>query len=388
MASPSTQTPSFVMPLSFFIHALGVTSRSFNVRRSLFAVILSISYFTIFATSTEDPPLNYGYATAMGSLAFQALDFLVLNESSKFVLVAQHEHDDKSFVPRHLRAWQLILTPRGIGWAHEPKDILPPHPPPQPRHTFVLSQLCSAAVWLIIGDFVNLASRSHPGFQVDGSSIADVGPFMRILNVFLFAVPSVATLQIQYKMLCILTTTATLYRPQDCPELFGEWKEAYTIRRFWGRTWHQTMRRWVSAPGNFIAHDVLELKKGTKLSAYTKLIIAFLVSGTIHQMGDYALKHQSFFAGGSLSFFMLQAAAIMFEDSVIDIGSSLGICKGTYTWSLGYLWTLTWFALTLPIWLDPYFHNGMANVKFSLIGGIWKGDWTGSSVKLPLPLSY
>ncbi|KAJ3850029.1 membrane bound O-acyl transferase family-domain-containing protein [Lentinula lateritia] len=391
MRQHSGRTPFFVIPLSFFIHALGTTSTSRGVRKSIFLALFGISYLTIFRTSTEDPPVNYGYATALSSLVFQALDFLILADpSSEFRLIGQKTgiSDEDTFLTRHIWAWKLILTPRGIGWAHEPRNVLPPHPKPQPRISFILSQFLTALPWVVFGDAANLALRSHPGFQPNGPSIANVGPFMRILNVFIFALPSVATLQIQYKMYSIIATSVGLYHPEDWPDLFGKWSDGYTIRQFWGRAWHQTMRRWVSAPGNFIAHRVLNLKKGTKLSAYTKLSIAFLVSGTIHQMGDYSLEHRDFWAGGSLSFFLLQAVVIMVEDGIIDAGKRLGIRDGRYVRVLGYLWTVVWFAVTLPIWLDPYFHGGMANAEVSLIGGLWKGDWTGLSVRFSLPLNY
>ena len=169
----------------------------------------------------------------------------------------------------------------------------------------------------------------------------------------------------------------------------GFWSDAYTIRRFWGRAWHQQLRRMVSAAGDLVAQRWLRLTRGTNASAYTKLFIAFLISGIIHQVGDYALQHRDFWAGGSLHFFVSQAGVIMIEDGIIAIGKKAGIQDGRYIRYLGYMWTVSWFALSLPVWLDPCAHDGfMGERSISIIGGLWKADWTGETVKFSLPLNY
>ncbi|KAF8823830.1 uncharacterized protein C8R40DRAFT_1164287 [Lentinula edodes] len=295
-------TPSFIIPLTLIIFTLGLTFQSRSIRISFFIALLSTSYLTIFRSSTGIPPLNYAYSTALGCLTFQALDFLVLtNPHSELHLAGDEKNiSEQPFSTRFLWAWKLVLSPRGIGWSHEPKDILPPHPKAQSRVSFIISQFLSTIPWIFIGDAANLALRSHPGFQLNGPSISNVGPFMRILNVWIFALP-----------------------------------------------------------------------------------------GTIHQMCDYSLQHRDFWAGGSFTFFLSQAVMIILEDSVIAAGKRLGIQAGSYVRILGYIWTLVWFAIALPIWLDPYFHDGMATSEgLSVIGVLWKRDWTGSSVNLPLPLSY
>ncbi|KAJ3928465.1 MAG: hypothetical protein NXY57DRAFT_1041606 [Lentinula lateritia] len=324
----------------------GNDDHSRSIRISYFIALLSTSYLTIFRSSTGIPPLNYAYATALGCLTFQALDFLVLtNPYSELHIVGDEKNiSEKPFSTRFLWAWKLVLSPRGIGWSHEPKDILPPHPKAQSRVSFISSQFLSTILWIFIGDAANLALRRHPGFQLNGPSISNVGPFMRILNVWIFALPGAATLQLQYKMFSIISTAAGFYRPEDWPELFGKWSDAYTIRRFWGRTWHQIMRRWVSAPGNIVAQRVLNLKQGTKM----RKLYLLPITGC----NDNIL-----------------------EDRVIAAGKRLGIQAGSYVRILGYIWTLVWFAITLPIWLDPYFHDGMATSEgLSVIGALWKRD--------------
>ncbi|KIK64190.1 hypothetical protein GYMLUDRAFT_40475 [Collybiopsis luxurians FD-317 M1] len=184
-------------------------------------------------------------------------------------------------------------------------------------------------------------------------------------------------------------TAVGLYRPEDWPEFMGHWSDAYTIRRFWGRVWHQQLRHLVSAPGDLVAQRWLCLARGTNASAYTKLFIAFLITGTIHQVGDYSLQHRDFWAGGSLYFFVSQAVAITVEDGIIALGKKGGIQDSGYVRILGYVWTVSWFAFSLPVWLDPCVHDGvLKGMSMSIIGGLWKGDWTGETVKFSLPLGY
>ncbi|KAJ3982014.1 membrane bound O-acyl transferase family-domain-containing protein [Lentinula detonsa] len=384
-------TPPFTVPLLYCLFAFGLSFHSRLVRGSFLLLIFAISYHTVMHTTTGEPPMNYIYATSSFSLFFNALDFLAITDTyAELRLVGQMKSPlSMPFLSRFWWSWKLILTPRGIGWTHEPTNVIPPRPRSQSRISFIISQLPSTIILIFVADAANLLLRSHPGFLPGGPSIAEVGPLMRYMNVLLFASSSFYALQLQYKLFSISVTAIGLSHPEHWPDLMGFWSDAYTIRRLWGRTWHQIMRRWVSAAGNFIAQKSLRLSPGTKLSAYTKLFVAFLISGIIHQFGDYSLQHRNFWAGGSLAFFLSQAVVIMIEDGVIALGKRAGVRDGTFIRLLGYFWTATWFAFCLPIWIDPYFHDGMATSKLlSPIGGLWKGDWTGASIKIKLPLEY
>jgi len=45
-------------------------------------------------------------------------------------------------------------------------------------------------------------------------------------------------LEFQYAAIASLTTMLRLYKPHDWPPMFGEWGDAWSVRRFWDRTWH------------------------------------------------------------------------------------------------------------------------------------------------------
>ena len=132
--------------------------------------------------------------------------------------------------------------------------------------------------------------------------------------------------------------------------------------------------------GDFIAKQ-LGLQKGT-FRTCLKLFIAFLVSGLIHDAGEYALYQR--WAGHSMSFFLLQAVAIICEGAVITLAIKAGFSpKPTrFIKFIGFVWVFTWFTYCLPLWLDMVIHGGTIEngLNYSLVLGLWRGDWTLSTL--------
>lgn len=67
----------------------------------------------------------------------------------------------------------------------------------------------------------------------------------RVLAVVSFAVSSVTIIEIGYQLLCLLGAITGLFWTQfeENHPVLGFVSEGYTIGRFWGRVWHQNMRR-------------------------------------------------------------------------------------------------------------------------------------------------
>jgi hypothetical protein len=132
----------------------------------------------------------------------------------------------------------------------------------------------------------------------------------------------------------------------------------------------------LTSHGNFAA-SALGLPK-CQFTTYFKLYISFLVSGIIHAGGDY-IQHQNWTTGQSIKFFLLQAIAITCEDAVVGIAKRLGYTTVTpLSRFIGYCWVFVWFAFSVPLWLEPNFHAGVASSamhNISLIMGLWKGEW-------------
>ena len=116
--------------------------------------------------------------------------------------------------------------------------------------------------------------------------------------------------------------------------------------------------------GRLIANKLLNFPHGGSLSSYTQLYVAFFLSAIIHTSGDFVSEGR--IPSRSFKFFLLQAAAITFEDLVIYITNRLlrrgGIelkpgkagesSAEVVVRVIGYCWVTLWLCLTLPVWLD------------------------------------
>jgi hypothetical protein len=186
-----------------------------------------------------------------------ASDFILLtNVQQDLRMVDQQEPISNFGICARLK-WgaQLLVSGRGVGWAHEPPSVLPPHPT-LTRVQFVVSRLR----WLIAY-----------GLMLDAVSISFLKDFLpsdeRMDLVWkLWAIPIVAisvwlSMTISHLVCSIICVGTGLSEPAVWPHLFGNWSDAYTLRRFWGyenytfvilmvltpsllrRTWHQLFRR-------------------------------------------------------------------------------------------------------------------------------------------------
>ncbi|KAJ6560180.1 membrane bound O-acyl transferase family-domain-containing protein [Mycena capillaripes] len=327
----------------------------------------------LLSLSTGHPTLDYGIASAWFPYLFAASDYILLTDVQRelrMVKPPQRADEPIENAPLSRRvAWgvKLFSSSRGVGWAHEPRYANPPHPSPStPRGAFVRSQIFQAVAAVVILETVNIFNMRNPALYAGGPSLAAHGWFWRYQAVWMWSVPMAALAVCNHALNAAFSVGTGASGPEDWPPFMGSITLAWSVRNFWSRVWHQTMRRFLSAHGKFFAHRVLHLKPGSKASAYTQLYAAFLISGIMHYLPDYmALRH---WGGGALLFFLLQAVAITFEDCVQSVGRRLGI-KASWAWkAVGYLWVWSWFAYCLPIWQDPLLHEGVfEELRYSMI---------------------
>ena len=116
--------------------------------------------------------------------------------------------------------------------------------------------------------------------------------------------------------------------------------------------------------GRLVTNKFLKFPRGTNRSSYTQLYVGFFLSGLLHASGDFMVERRVMYR--SLKFFLIQAVAISFEDSVIYIAKGLfrrgGIEirreKDDKSWTgvvvrvIGYCWVTLWLCLALPVLAD------------------------------------
>ncbi|KAI0508608.1 hypothetical protein F5B22DRAFT_394064 [Xylaria bambusicola] len=270
-----------------------------------------------------------------------------------------------SFGVRKIR-WALVLmfNMRGVRWNYEVKNV-PKMPDAliQSRARFLLHRTIAAVYYLLMADlagqtalqvfYTNEVTLLRGDVDSKLLTIRDersvVWSFVRALT---FAVQPYYIIQVQYSVSSIIAVITGMSRPADWPGSFGRLSETTTLRVFWGKYWHQTLRRlfhaWTSA-----FRDACGMKPGTWQSRYTQLWLSFVISGIGHAASMLILPSPSNITieertVGLLCFFVWQAAAITFEDGVKHIWRHwLGGPTGEngyavrllgYTWVVGTLW--------------------------------------------------
>ncbi|KAJ7770963.1 membrane bound O-acyl transferase family-domain-containing protein [Mycena maculata] len=320
---------SYLSYLFVFLSVFALVVKPSPYRRMLFLPLLLMSPYLL-SFSTGHPTMDYCVASAWFPYLFAASDYILITDVQRelrMVKPPQRTGEPIETAPLSRRiAWgtQLFTSTRGIGWVHEPRHANPPHPSPStPRGAFVRAQIAEAVAMAVIFETVNFFNTRNPSLYAGGPSLAAYGWFWRYLVVWAWGLPMATAAIFGHCLNAAFSVGTGASDPEDWPPYMGSLSLAWSLRNFWGRTWHQSMRRFLSAHGKFVAQRVLHLEPRSAGSAYTQIYIAFLISGIMHYLPEYmALRH---WGGGALVFFLLQAVAITFEDAVQNVGKCLGI---------------------------------------------------------------
>jgi len=143
-----------------------------------------------------------------------------------------------------------------------------------------------------------------------------------------------------------------LDEPHEWPPLYGDIREAYTVRRFWSYFWH----RLVYAPFRAVADEMSDRVwgKGEYGRRMVNVCLVFLLSGAIHSVIDW--KRGWCNCWGSGWFYVIQPLAFAMESVVQGVWAPVRrrcFVPGsrrvvTFESILGYVWVWTWF-----LWLYP-----------------------------------
>ncbi|KAG6329409.1 hypothetical protein ID866_9680, partial [Astraeus odoratus] len=233
---------------------------------------------------------------------------------------------------------------------------------------FLHSLLFKATLWY---------THCNPVF-VSTASLGSQIYLLRCLNVSVVLSLFYTGLTSVYYATAIVAVGANIHEPSQWPDPFGYWKDAYTVRRFWGRTWHQFCRHNFTIFGPHLhSHN----RQGQPLSAgsranhsserlswkmsYFRLCNAFICSAFMHMCGDVILQSRiwgshssdssSSYAkmgshniiGFSVPFFVLQPVGVLVEDTIMEAWKRLGLKQGRWAYVLGYAWVLVWMSYSL-----------------------------------------
>ncbi|KAF7428728.1 hypothetical protein PC9H_007957 [Pleurotus ostreatus] len=340
-----------LLPYLITIFALSLPSPSFPLRLSLFLLILALTTHILTSTALPLASLNFSQGAALAAHVFAASDFLLLS----------HVHTDlkrngQTGAWETMGQWErvrwavsLVTSPRLIGWSSTSTST--PRPPPlhaspspsTSTTSFILRQLLHLLLELLtLLAFITL-SPSLPHLSASGPTLASAPYPLRLLYAPLLGLAMYASIDAPHRiwlllLLCIgnpliyvhnhaSVSPLLLWTPADFQPLFGKWSDAYTVRRFWGRTWQQTHRRKFKSHSRFLKSLVCPVcpvcpppstnntDKNEPLSRLLDLYTAFLVSGLMHAAGEYMMLASptslSSLSSSSLSLSSLSSGQIM-----------------------------------------------------------------------------
>ncbi|THH16561.1 hypothetical protein EW146_g4108 [Bondarzewia mesenterica] len=341
----ATKPPVLVRFLGYCLHA--------------YISVRGVSY------TTGDPLLDYTFGTALGAQIFIGIYLLWLTSP-----VDEFRHERDVLPPREMSLWRRLywastacLSSRGVGWNFQVTNL-----PPRPRESrwaFVRSRLLRIAWYFVMIDMSETYMRLNKIFVSRGiyarRSISSQGYLLRCASIIVYWARLYGLLALQFSIPAVIVVALGIHKPADWPDAFGSWKDCYTVRNFWGKTWHQTLRRFTTPIGRFFVR-LFGFKKGTTGSSYTQLYVAFIVSGLMHCAGDAMVGWKYF--GSSMPFFILQALAITAEGGVIAFYRKSGVqLSPTLARLIGYAWVFVWFSFSCPIYIDWSLKAGVGRSK-------------------------
>lgn len=151
--------------------------------------------------------------------------------------------------------------------------------------------------------------------------------------------------------------------PRDWPPLFGSLGDAWTIRDFWGKFWHQIVVRSYKNHGQYFSRAVLGLKPGSAADKITVIFSIFLLSGITHaavarQLGDRCGWSRdiwwfcmNFLAGA------LEAVIVQMARAVADKHEQRSrfdrLASSSWINLPGFVWVFCFFFWSVPKWQYP-----------------------------------
>ncbi|KAI5988125.1 hypothetical protein EDC04DRAFT_2507158, partial [Pisolithus marmoratus] len=274
----------------------------------------------------------------LGGLTLNAIRFLLLTRPLEEY---RHETDKVPAyqLPYSQRFfWLMSISLRGIGWSFEANHSIPAIEPHHlTRKAFVISRLHRIFVYFLLVEAGLLYFRCNPVFSSEAPLLSQ-GYFLGWINVTLLLWGTYAGLNRVYSVVVVIAVGTGLHEPRLWPPPFGKWKDAYTIRRFWGcskyRPWDRASSSDSSAP------ETREREPWVK--SYIRLCNAFLCSAFMHTCGDNA-NHPNVI-GFSIPFFLLQPVGVLIEDAVMEGGKRIGLRRRGWMKVVGYPWVLLWIS--------------------------------------------
>ena len=135
----------------------------------------------------------------------------------------------------------LAYSVRMIGWTQEPQNCMPPHPLPSRRAflwktflKFVMNTITSDLAVSVFALSPTFDHRVHDPTDGPETYLAAVPLLRRIPYAIAWCIGVGASMGAIHNALAFMCVGLGLSSPALWPDVWGRWRDAYTVRRFWG----------------------------------------------------------------------------------------------------------------------------------------------------------
>jgi hypothetical protein len=223
----------FFYPTSHHVYRVVVFAATIHVATQIYATPEAITHLTV--------------ASALGCrIVFQVLSaaYILGTEGSfpdnrRRVRDEVHGETDAgrpSNFPVTKKLWWMIdlaYSPRMVGWVQEPRGCLQPPPSPS-RRKFLWKTFGKLVLNIAILDLTTLFPR-YPAFDSVAENTLGEVPFLRRLPyVLLLGCTLAHGFDCAQNFVALVCVGLGRSSPTLWPNMMGRWRDAYTLRRFWG----------------------------------------------------------------------------------------------------------------------------------------------------------
>jgi hypothetical protein len=137
--------------------------------------------------------------------------------------------------------FDLATSMRGVGWNWRVKNL--PQMTPKTKWQFVRTQVSKAFLFYFLFDFIwyNIQGSIY-ATQSPPPLVSDSIP-RQILWTWVPGLESYYSLNMQFPLFAALTVGLGLSSTEGWPPIMGKLMDVNSVRDFWGRFWHQGLRR-------------------------------------------------------------------------------------------------------------------------------------------------
>jgi len=146
--------------------------------------------------------------------------------------------------PLAKKLWWMVDIAYGvrmIGWVQEPRDWIPRHPPPS-RRTFLWKTFLKFAMNIVTADLITSTLALSPAFDnrvhdpTDGPEtyLAAVPLLHRVPYILAWSIGTGASASAIHNVVALVCVGLGYSSPTLWPDLWGRWRDAYTVRNLWG----------------------------------------------------------------------------------------------------------------------------------------------------------